>query len=329
MKSGAKGRNRTFPAAIAGILLLGLLLAGCTAAAPKTSSTAAGTRARADLLITRDFGAETVYKATVRVPAGETVLEALSKTVKVETAYGGGFVNSIEGIGSGYTAGGGKQSDWFYYVNGVQAPVGAGERVLHAGDKVWWDYHSWERYQSIPAVIGQFPEPFVRGYGGKPFPVEILYGQGFENEAGELKDALLSGGARHVSSSPLQRTIRRGAERSLILLAEWKHIKPLEVAGRQGGELLSGLPLRLDKDEILMLDEAGKTTDAQTHAGAIAAAGGGDAHRPVVWLVTGTGPTGVRKAADAIIERPEAIAGKIAAVVDPGGDVIALPRRGG
>jgi hypothetical protein len=65
---------------------------------------------------------------------------------------------------------GGGSSDWFYYVNGVQASKGAAETKLHDGDHVWWDRHDWSAADSIPAVVGSFPEPFVDGYGGRRYP---------------------------------------------------------------------------------------------------------------------------------------------------------------
>ena len=65
------------------------------------------------------------------------------------------------------------RSDWFYYVNGVQAGKGAADTKLHSGDHVWWDRHDWSATQSIPAVVGSFPEPFPDGYGGKRLPLMI------------------------------------------------------------------------------------------------------------------------------------------------------------
>ena len=44
---------------------------------------------------------------------------------------------------------------------------------LHAGDHVWWDRHDWSATESVPAVVGSFPEPFVDGYGGKRLPLRI------------------------------------------------------------------------------------------------------------------------------------------------------------
>ena len=40
---------------------------------------------------------------------------------------------------------GGQPVDWFYYVNGVQAPKGAAATNVHPGDHVWWDRHDWSQ----------------------------------------------------------------------------------------------------------------------------------------------------------------------------------------
>jgi len=47
-------------------------------------------------------------------------MSLLERNAKVSTRYGGGFVQSIQG-----RAGSSSKTDWFYYVNGVQAPMGA------------------------------------------------------------------------------------------------------------------------------------------------------------------------------------------------------------
>ena len=75
-------------------------------------------------------------------------------------------------------AGNGSQTDWFYYVNGVQAPQGAATTAVHHGDRIWWDLHDWRATDSIPAVVGSFPEPFVHGVGGKRLPTTLECGSG-------------------------------------------------------------------------------------------------------------------------------------------------------
>ena len=46
-------------------------------------------------------------------------MRLLQRTFEVETRYGGGFVQAIDGVGGGRR--GGRPVDWFFYVNGIEA----------------------------------------------------------------------------------------------------------------------------------------------------------------------------------------------------------------
>jgi hypothetical protein len=122
---------------------------------------------RATLWVTRDRGAEVVLTASV--PAGISAMEALRRKADIETRYGGRYVQAIEGIEGDLR----KQSDWFYYVNGYEADIGAADYRLHDGDVVWFDYRSWAEQMRVPIVVGAFPEPFVHGYEGKRRPAVV------------------------------------------------------------------------------------------------------------------------------------------------------------
>ena len=79
------------------------------------------------LLVTRGFGSQVIAsKPDAKVVGADTVIRMLERNARVATRYSGGFVESIDGVS------GGAGSDWFYYVNGVQAPKGAAETKLHA-----------------------------------------------------------------------------------------------------------------------------------------------------------------------------------------------------
>jgi hypothetical protein len=144
---------------VAPLLLLALAVAGC----------GGGGHGHASIWITRDEGRHVLAVRTV--PAGLTAVQALERVAKVSTRYGGRFVQSIDGLDGSLRA----RRDWFYFVNGIEASVGAAEYRLHPGDVEWWDYRDWGRYgQSVPVVVGAFPEPFVHGYGGKVRPVVVI-----------------------------------------------------------------------------------------------------------------------------------------------------------
>jgi len=136
------------------------LLAGCGGVAGS---------GRATLWITRDEGAHVLLVRTV--PAGETAMQALERSVKISTRYGGRYVQSIDGVSGSI----GSRHDWFYFVNGIEADRGATEYRLRPGDVEWWDYRDWGKAgETVPAVVGAFPEPFLHGYGGKVRPAVVV-----------------------------------------------------------------------------------------------------------------------------------------------------------
>jgi hypothetical protein len=126
------------------LLLVALALAGC-----------GGDKGSATLWVTRDRGQHVVLVA--QVPAGLTAMQALERKADVKTSYGGRFVVAIDGVASA------PQRDWFYFVDGVPPSRSAVEVRLGKGDNLWWDYRSWRDPNEVQAVVGAFPQPFLRG----------------------------------------------------------------------------------------------------------------------------------------------------------------------
>ena len=121
--------------------------------------------AAASLTVTRDYGAKVLARASEKdLPGGETVMRLLQRNADVETRYGGRFVNAIDGVRSSQRPA--ARRDWFYYVNGIEADVGAAEKRLHDGDRVWWDYHDWTRGDARPGGRGLVPGA-VRARAGR------------------------------------------------------------------------------------------------------------------------------------------------------------------
>ena len=120
------------------------------------------THGTATLWVTRDRGAQVLFEG--EVPAGLTAMQALVRAQKVETRYGGRYVQAIDGVSGSLSA----QKDWFFFVNGVESGTGAAEVRLRPGDVEWWDYRSWRvgktGAMTVPVVVGAFPEPFVHGF---------------------------------------------------------------------------------------------------------------------------------------------------------------------
>ncbi len=124
------------------------------------------------LTATRDFGAAQVL-APVREGAAEsdTAMRVLERNAEVSTRYGGRYVRSIDGVSE--SSRGGRRYDWFFYVDGVESPVGAADLSLRGGEAIWWDYRDWSSALSVPAVVGSWPAPLAGGYEGKRHPVAV------------------------------------------------------------------------------------------------------------------------------------------------------------
>ena len=73
----------------------------------------------ATLWVTRDRGH--VVLLVARVPAGLTAMQALERKSKIETSYGGRFVDAIDHVKSA------PHHDWFYFVNGIDGDRSAVE----------------------------------------------------------------------------------------------------------------------------------------------------------------------------------------------------------
>ena len=129
------------------------------------------------------------------VPAGQSLLRALKSEAKVETRYGGGFVQSIDGLEGSAR----RHRDWFWFVNGLAGDRSAASYRLRDGDIAWWDYRDWARdVDTLEVVAGAFPEPFLHGYDGKTRPAAVRYAAGLAAEASRLAAIL---GSKDVEAS--------------------------------------------------------------------------------------------------------------------------------
>jgi hypothetical protein len=249
------------------------------------------------LNVTRGFGGQPVRALSSKhVPGSETVMRMLQRSFRVRTRYGGGFVQSIDG----YSGSGGAYRDWFYYVNGVQAKQGAATTAVHEGDRIWWDLHDWRATNSIPAVVGSYPEPFVHGVGGKRYPTTLECGHGVGIACKQVTAALT---AVHVPVSSQLIGTGSGPDTLGIVVGTWAEVRP-EVASEliSKGPGASGVYARFTGPagaRLELLNPAGSV--ARTlgpGAGLIAATA--DSSSAPTWLITGTDAAGVDAAARAL-----------------------------
>ncbi len=306
------------PALVAALLLAALVVAGCGLGA------GAGTGG-VSLVVTRDFGDARVGGAHAdRVPGSETVMRFLSRSFSVQTRYGGGFVQAINGLSGQYGAG--RRVDWFYYVNGVEAAKGAAAFRLHRGDRVWWDRHDWSAAQRVPAVVGSFPEPFLHGREGRRLTTRIDCANGSAAACDVVARHLRAAGVP-AAQSALGTTFDPDTLR--VVVGPWSAART-DPAARQveGGPVSSGVYARFDAGgkRLVLLDATGRARRSfATGAGLIAATRLGD--RAPTWVVAGTDAAGTTAAARAFAE-PSALADRFAVAAVSGG-VLPVPVGGG
>jgi hypothetical protein len=274
-------------------LAVALALGGCGLGAGKQP-------AGATLTVTRDFGARPLRRLDApKVGGSETVMRLLQRNAKVATRYGGGFVQSIDGLAGGRS--GGRPIDWFYYVNGVEASKGAAATSLRAGDRVWWDRHDWGATQRVPAVVGSFPEPFVHGIDGKRLPVRVECAAPGSDPCRQVSKRLASYDVPAATGGLLTAQVK---ETLRVLVGPWPRLRADHaVAGLERGPAASGVYARIARDgrSIAALDADGhavRTLGAGT--GLVAATAIAD-DRPT-WVVTGTDDAGVASAVRAFEE---------------------------
>ena len=306
-------RLRSLAALVAFALLLAAGLAGCGLGAG-----AGGTEAR--VVVTRDFGARALEARIAQdLPSSETAMRLLQRSFDVRTRYGGGFVQSIDGLSGGREDG--RPVDWFIYVNGVESDVGAADVQLHDGDRIWWDRHDWGATPHIPAVVGSFPEPFAHGAGGKRYPVVLECADDVEDACKTASERLgavgVVAGRQALGTGVGERTIR-------VLVGRWRELsadQALEQIDR--GPAASGVYARFAPggSSLRLLDARGETVRTLGAGAGLVAATRFEQQAPT-WTVTGTDAAGVTAAARALDERT--LARRFALALDDG-QAIGLP----
>jgi Domain of unknown function (DUF4430) len=275
------------------------------------------------LTVTRDYGAERVLEAKAdEATESDTVMRVLDRNAEISTRYGGGFVQSIEGLEA--TDGGGGPRDWFFYVNGVESTVGAADYPLHGGEAIWWDYRDWGAAMRVPAVVGSWPQPFAGGYEGRRRPVAVEC-RGGGGACGVVRQRLAGVGAAVGAGAP-DDAIR-------VLVGPWSRLRDDPAAaqiedGPQASGVFADFSLhgprspRPPRCRLETLDESGRPLDgADPGAGLVAATRRYEA--PPTWVVTGCGDRAVARAASALDE--DDLRDRYAVLVEDDGDVVPLP----
>jgi hypothetical protein len=252
------------------------------------------------LKVTRDYGQMPMAEATVAAKESDTVMRVLEGEADVSTRYGGGFVHSIDGVAEDTR--GGDPYDWFFYVDGEEAEIGAADYDVEGGERIWWDYRNWSAVNHVPEVVGSWPAPFKNGIGGErhPVAVECLFRGSFRTDSDRkepracesTREALEGEGVRVASGAP-EKALR-------ILVGPWSQVQRDPIARLIGmGPTESGVFAEFDGNDLVALDEAGQAKDnLGSNAGLVGATNryGG----LPVWVVTGGTGAAVERAAEAL-----------------------------
>jgi hypothetical protein len=266
--------------------------------------------------VSQDFGSGALGNAKAAKAAGsETVMRLLQRSFRVTTRYGGGFVQSINGH-----AGDGTRHAWFYYINGIEAAVGAATTPVHRGDRIWWDLHDWRATETIPAVVGAFPEPFIHGIAGKRYPTTIECGEGVQAACQSVGNALSKVG---VPAATQQFGTGSGIDSLGVVVATWPALRAALVSQLvDRGPGVSGVYARFTAagHQLQLLDPAGHVVRTLgPGAGLIAATAPASLAATPTWLITGTDAAGVAAAARALT--PAALDGHFALAVTAAGQL--------
>ena len=269
---------------------LATTVAGCGLGAGTSSS-------GVSLTVTDGFGKKVlVLEDDTKTQGADTVMRLLQRNAKVTTRFGGGFVQSVNGVAG---QSGSSPVDWFYFVNGTEGSKGSASVRVREGDSVWWDRHDWGAAMDVPAVVGSYPEPFLHGFGGKRLPVRIECSPPDTPGCKQVSDLLGKAGvvaARGgLAGSFTQETLR-------ILVGLWPAIRDDPAAKQiERGPQTSGVFARMSADgrSLALLDGQGHVARTLGPGAGLVAATSLDHARPL-WVVTGTDARGLADAAESL-----------------------------
>jgi len=297
----ARGKTAGIRGSVGALLTLAVAaLAGCGLGPGESRGTA-------DLLVTRDYGGEVMLQRDgLELNESTTALRLLDDETDLETEYGGGFVQAVDGLAGGSE--GGRRSDWFYSVNGVVAERGSAEFPATDGDLVWWDYRDWTDAMEVGAVVGAYPAPLATGYDDRDWPV-ALECLGEIAACGLVRTQLAGDGVELAEGEASEDSIR-------VIVGAWPRLAATPEGRRlAAGPATSGVFAGFDRGGLTGLDvEARPAREFGPDAGLVAAMRRGD--RPPVWVITGGTERGVELGAAVL--NPEDLGRRYAAVVFEG-----------
>lgn len=277
----------------------------------------------AELVISEHFQ-DVVLDAQVGESESRSVLDILKDHAQVQTAFGGGYVTTIQVSEKKISETEGMH--WFYYVNGIMAHVGAASYQAKERDHIWWDYHNWDGERFVSAVIGAWPEPFLSGYGGRTGETQIWTTAELAQEGQNLKGFLETKGAARVEVFEITDTHKiNSAAGFSIYVGAWPALEAhqaLHDLFRNGKRV--GLFVEFEDGNLVALDWQGAKRNSYAGAGCVLALKSAFGHMQPVWIVSGTHQDAVRSAINILMYHPDRIKNQ-AGVLVAGEELVNVP----
>ena len=280
------------------------------------------------LIATQDYGNQLLFTKEASFSHPTTALHSLQQVAKVNTTYGGGFVNAINGISSTFRVGSDQPQDWLFYVNGILSPIGSQYYQVHEGDVIHWDYHYWSDTTASTAIIGEFPEPFLHGFQGNTYDTSLVYTQNVQEIAQQLRSTLVDYGidALLVSIDELTKDIQ--TTHNLILIGTIEGHPLISDIMADASDI--GLFIRWEESQICTYDALLKCNQRFAEAGCVIAMQNhwnpkGNMHgENVIWMITGSTVEQVQQACFVLCEQPDAFVHAASAIIVEG-EIVKVP----
>ncbi len=317
-----------------GLLLLAILgLIGCVNdnhGFPTSRTDEQNGPISARLVVSADFGKNTIFDETVDINYAVTALDLLKNNLSVGTAYGGGFITSIEGIKSGYLNQPVQRKDWFLYVNGILTNTGGLDYKIRNGDTIHWYYRDWSFRQAVSALISEFPFAFKYGYSGKNTSTTIWYEDGWLDEAQTVQNYLLDHGVTDIAIRSSQDINPHELQKNHLLIIGSPSFSPIDEINNNWDRL--GLFCRFTLQGLEVFDEQGAASQFYTSGTGIILAmqnpfnpAGTGACQNTCFVISGTDDGSISQALNALLYKTDKIKYLAGAIVS-GELIIPLPQ---
>lgn len=204
----------------------------------------------------------------------KNVMQLLKTNLNVVTAFGGGFVNQIQGV----PAESNNNKAWFYFINGMLADVGASAYILHKDDRVWWDYHTWDDGTlrsglTIKSVIGEYPYPFLRGLNAISYPTVVVANRKLLSSAERLCQALNQKGVKDCLVQGMDVNINYSTQNNIIVIGEFHDLSIYKEIGSvyKDATKRNSLLFSFDGDKLNLLNKDGDKIESKEDSAIICA----------------------------------------------------------